>query len=443
MKRYIKILIPILLIIIVILGTILLFTSQKKSQNSQLKKINHINGISNNNDKANITLDNIELKDYFDVSNCISAYLSNINQNSPRYYGRNENNEYVLIVNQEQINKCAYDLLSNEYIEKNSVSLDNVYKYVPEVKEQLLFVPIDIKSLKESEINIFKVHGFVLDIHDNYKGDLYTIVNLDRQNNTYSIEPTNVYIFDSDVIDSNITKIDPNDYNSFKPIEQTDEYTIKQFFNNYKHMLLSNTEIAYKFLNEDYKQEAFSNIDNFKKYIEQNKERIKSATISGYKLNTYDDYLEYIEKDQNGNYYLLTLPKNNVSQFNMMLDTYILGSTETRKEYEKSKNEKKVTFNALKFIYAINDKNYSYIYSKLDSDFINNNFASEEIFEDYIKNSFFEKNEPLSESTVKNENDYYIYETQIRNGNNFRELKVNVIMKLEDGIGYKMSFSIE
>lgn len=57
-------------------------------------------------------------KDFFTVEQCINSYLNELNSNNSMYYGRDDDNNYVQIISDEEINKNRYNLLSKSYVEK-------------------------------------------------------------------------------------------------------------------------------------------------------------------------------------------------------------------------------------------------------------------------------------------------------------------------------------
>lgn len=425
-------------IVIIIILLIIAFLNSKKEQEEE-KTIDK--GNMQETQETITDKEKIEQYDFLVVSNCVSAYLSGINQNNSSYYGRDENENYTKIVEQEQINKNAYNLLSSEYIEKNAVTLKNVYEHVPKVDQNLMFVPIDMKLKEGENVNKYLVYGYAIDLEYNFIGYLYVIVNLDMDSKAFSIEPIDESIYQTALIENNNIRVPLNENNGYLYQQLSEEYRLKQYFQNYKMMLLSNVDIAYEFLDNDYKEKCFGNVDNFKKYINQNRDKLKAATLEGYEVKINGDYTEYVEKDVKGEYYIFNISNKNAAEFKVMLNTYIIGSSDMKEEYEKASNSKKVSLNAMRFIYAINDKNYYYAYNILAESFKNRNFNTQEHFEKYVKDYFFEKN-IMKEGSLKEEGQYYTYHLTIEDelGNT---KKLTIIMQLQEGTDFVMSFNIE
>ncbi len=434
-KEIIKKLMIILAIIIVIL-IIVLFVLAKgtKKQEEQLVE-------EEVTEKEVTDEDRIEQYDFLVVSNCVAEYLSGINQNNSRYYGRDDNNDFVIVVEQEEINRNAYNLLSSEYIKKNKITLNNVYQYVPEVKEDYIFVPIDMKLKKGEYINQYKVYGYAVDLKYNFVSYLYVIVNLDIDNKTFSIEPINEKKYQEDNFENNDIEIEANDNNEYIYRQLSEEYRLKQYFQNYKMMLLSNPEVAYQFLNQEYKEKCFGNIENFEKYITENRDKLLSATLEGYDAKITEDYTEYIEKDVKGNYYIFNISDENPIEFNVMLDTYVMGFSQSKEDYNNGSEQDKVTWNTIRFISAINDKKYYYAYHLLAESFRNRNFTTQDEFEEYVKNNFFENN-IIQEGDLAKESEYYTYYLTISNEENNTKA-MTIVMQLQEENNFTMSFSFD
>lgn len=439
-----KIIITLMISIIIIIAiVILLLNNLEKRQEDKNENINDEQIEENLEETQKIVTDEerIEKYDFLVVSNCVSDYLTGINQENTSYYGRDDNNNYTKIVNQETINKNAFDLLSSQYIEKNQIKLENVYQYVPKVDQKLMFVPIGMKLKSGENVNKYKVYGYVTDIQYNFISDLYVIVNLDLENKTFSIEPISKETYQTEEMENDNIKVEKNDNNQYTYRQLSEEYRLKQYFQNYKMMLLSNVDLAYEFLEDTYKEKCFGNIDNFKKYVKENKDKLIGITLEQYDAKTQGDITQYVEKDTKGNYYVFNISNINPTEFTVMLDIYTISLPKVEQEYKKSNSQEKVSMNTMRFINAINDKKYYYAYNLLATSFKNRNFNTQEEFETYVKDKFFENN-IIEEGAFKEEAGYYVYILTLSDGNGNTK-KVNIVMELQEETDFVMSFSIE
>lgn len=430
-------------IIIMITIVVVLLTKIKKKENGKPNNNNNEQIEENLEETQKIVTDEerIEKYDFLVVSNCVSEYLSGINQESSSYYGRDENYNYTKVVEQETINKNAYNLLSSEYIEKNKIDLENVYQYVPKVDQKLVFVPIDMKLKNGENVNKYKVYGYVTDLEYNFISNLYVIVNLDIENKTFSIEPINEKTYQTENIENSNIRIEKNDNNQYTYQQLSEEYRLKQYFQNYKMMLLSNVDLAYKYLDDTYKEKCFGNIDNFKKYVHENRKKLMGITLAQYDAKTQGDLTQYIEKDTKENYYVFSISNTNPAEFTVMLDIYVMNLSKVEEDYKKADDQDKVSLNTMRFINAINDKKYYYAYNILAESYKNRNFNTQEEFETYVKDNFFENN-TIEEGAFKEEVGYYVYILTLSDGNGNTK-KVNIVMELGEETDFTMSFSIE
>ena len=99
-KKLIIILIIIIVIIIIALITLL---AGKEGQNNNEEILE--NEIVEESEKVVTDEDRIEKYDFLVVQNCISTYLSNINQDTSRYYERGVNNEIINTADVGQMKK--------------------------------------------------------------------------------------------------------------------------------------------------------------------------------------------------------------------------------------------------------------------------------------------------------------------------------------------------
>ena len=128
-------------------------------------------------------------------------------------------------------------------------------------------------------------------------------------------------------------------------------------------------------------------------------------------------------------------------KYNIILDPYTIDLQAFIKEYNTSSNTMKVAMNIDKIKQAINDKDYKYVYSKLDETFKVNNYPTIDKLKDYIAINFFEKNE-FSCENVEDKNGTYIFKIKVSSANNesVEEKYINVIMRLNSGTDFVMSF---
>lgn len=229
------------------------------------------------------------------------------------------------------------------------------------------------------------------------------------------------------------------DCNEFEFVNVTTESLILTYFNKYKNNMFQDVEKAYNTLDPEYRQKRFGSIEQYKLYINENYEKLIALSLSGYKLdNTNKDYNKYICVDQNGNYYIFK--ETAVMQYTLMLDDYTIDSPEFIEKYNSTNEQGKVALNIDRFIKAINTSDYNYAYNCLSNGFKSNYFNNLEIFKNYVKRTFYENNKVEYKSYTE-QSGLYKYTIEITNEEQ-KKLEKTIIMKLNEGTGFEMSFDI-
>ena len=216
------------------------------------------------------------------------------------------------------------------------------------------------------------------------------------------------------------------------------------YLEDIKTDLLYNTEDAYEKLNIEYKQEKFPTLESFQKYVEENRDRINSITISSYQRFAREDGkdgYQLVVIDTNNNYYIFNITA--VMQYDVILDIYTVDIPMFIEQYNEASDAEKTIFNLQKVFSAINNKDYQYVYNKLDSTFKQNNFPTLVDFETYAENTFYDNNS-VGYTNYQTSGNLHIYELKITDKSNATSQAItkNFIMQLLDGTDFVMSFSV-
>ena len=156
--------------------------------------------------------------------------------------------------------------------------------------------------------------------------------------------------------------IEENDNNSYKVQSVTNEYIANEYFVLYKRLALSDPELLYNMFSNEYKSARFGSLNEFKNYINNNKEEIMKINMGQYLVDAYDEYTEFVAKDQFGNYYVFD-ENNSKGDVEIKLDTYTIPTEKFKTEYDKAESEKKVQMNIDKFIQMVNRHDYKTSYN--------------------------------------------------------------------------------
>ena len=433
-KKHIIILIIISIIIILLTGSIL-FLLKKSNNNDSIPEISDVGediDYSATNEK--IVTDKIE---YYTVRNCINNYLNALNKESSIYYFGNEYNKDVQIEN-------VYSLLSSKFIKQQNITQSNLFSIIKTIDEEEIFIPLEMKVLEKENINQYIVYGEIQTLSNKFISKSFIIVNLDMKNKTYSIEPVidNYNSIDDITLNNENIAINKNDYNMYKNQNITNEYVTNEYFVLLKRLMLSDPDMAYTLMKEEYKNSRFGNINEFRNYINNNRQEILKIDMKQYLVNNYENYIEYVAKDQFGNLYIFD--ENEDKSIDIKFDTYTLKSEVFTNKYIKSTDEEKVQMNIDKFIQMINRHDYRTSYNCIADSFKNNYFKTQEEFQNYIENNFYSYNKFEFKSCEKKAADIYVCKVQLTDYmNENSEIKeINVIMQLGDNLDFKMSFGM-
>lgn len=376
---------------------------------------------------------------FLSVDACVNKIIS---------YAENDNAEAV------------YNILNAQYIQNNDINETNVLEKT-RLKNFSTYRIEEIYELVGIEYFSYYVKA---DLNENKE---YFNVNWDTQTKSYDLLLINEEEFNEDInaITGTIAeenKIERNEYNSipYKYLS-TDQDVMEQYFLDYIKLSIENPIKAYELLDTDYKNKKFGDINNFQQYIQNNtslKEIYnakvrnmedfdnyqeymasrKNVGIKKYNKEDLDNYTQYIIIDTYGNYYIfrVTAPM----QYTVILDTYTIDLPEFIEKYNSGGEQQKVALNIDKFIQAINNKDYKYAYNCLADSYKNNYFRTQEEFENYAKQNFYNSSD-IEYKEFETKGDVYTYSVILTNKETDEQTNKTFIMQLGEGTEFVMSFN--
>ncbi len=459
MKKGIIILTVLSIIVAIVL--IVLFV-QKGNIENKLQQNTTVSEIENPSEKEEINqLEVVSVRsEFLLVENCIKTFYQN-------YAAINSSGEQL---------ERVYNLLDNDYIQEFNITKENLIGKYGNSKT----IEVDVTKIYgmalESNQHIYFAYGYLRDTSSSQIADLAIAIRIDNSNQTFSVLPyeylqKNNYlnVTEQSKIEINKTeKIENKTYNVYENKYQSEEDYVTKLFENYMNRALYHTELAYQSLNTQYSQKRFGNLQNYKNFVEKNRELYLSYSMTNAKkpeefsnmqeylmyLDTYqtvklksyqvsrqNNITQYVCIDNQDNYYIFqeTAPM----QYNVILDTYTIDLPEFIEKYNNMTEEQKVLFNIQKFFEAINGQDYQYAYNKLDVTFRNNNFGSLAEFEAYAKKNFFSEN-ALAAGKAEKQGNLYLYDITISDASkkDTSTKKKNFVMQLKEGTDFIMSFGI-
>ena len=450
--KYLKVTILTLIILIIII--IALILSIMKGD-----KYVHIDEIEDTelNIKVERTISNLEnTNNYYIVKKIIENYYYDLTQ-------FNMKNENVLVLEVEEENENpgglsnqvleseikayknkVYNYLASEYKEKNNITIDNIQEKLGNYNNVQVIINNVYYVDSNENVRIYFIYGNVIEKETREKEEFAIMLSLDSKNSAFEIYPSG---YDYNIELGKELKIDIEEiknivYNSYKFNLTNDETFAKELFKDYQNRLMYDLDSAYEHLDEEYKTKKFENVQEFKEYINNNFYRFINANITKYQVEYFDDYKRIICTDSNENSYIFKVKE--IANYLVIPDAYTIDTPEFNKKYNESNTQEKIVLNLNKFILALNDGDYKYAYSLLADSFKENNFKTQQEFENYIKSNFFDENKLDYEKYSNEAGTYYTYEVKItdKSGKSNQEITKTFIMLLGEGTDFELSFNL-
>ncbi len=327
--------------------------------------------------------------------------------------------------------ECKADFSATDYNYYGGYSLNINNMYVADISVSM---------------KIYLVYGSIVNTQEEVK----LMVVLDNNNSTYEIYPQKYVqqnqlenLRSGDTINFSKDNVDKNDFNTFK-YKNTDSQTVAMdYFNNYKNLLSNNAEALYNVLDKEYREKRFGSLQDFQEYLNSNREELEGANVSSYLVNNYDNYTEYVCKDQYENLYIFRATA--VMKYSLLLDTYTITTDEFKQQYQNSSNENKVKLNVDKWFDMINNRDYKNAFNYLDETFRTNNLKNDpNTFEAYMRDQY-----PLHYQVLYGEiterNGTYVQSVKLKDitGEDSTEYMLDIIMQLQDDMNFVMSFTMQ
>lgn len=387
----------------------------------------------------------IDVQSYFDVKSCMQRYINNLNIKNNKYYIYDKTNNKLIVSDENEIKQNIYDLLSDKYIDEKNITLDNIYDNVQTIEENAMYLPLEIGLIQDGAIKSFLAYGLVQSTKDySVICKLFTIVNINVAEGKFSIEPIyGKYNSINEIIINNLEQtITANTENEFDMTYLLAEDYPKEYINIYKSLALGDPERLYNLLDEKYRNARFGNIEEFKKYLGNNREKIQRTRLDKYNVETGEESSRYICIDQYKNYYIIS-QESFWQNYSIMLDIYTIDIQEFIQKYDNSENKIKVALNVEKMVKAIKAQDYKYVYNKLDESFKSRNFDTIEKFEKYINEKFDASEDIISYNEYEEITGVHVYDIEITDTSKNKITKAKIVMDLKDNRDFVFSFSVE
>lgn len=392
-KKIIKNIIIILIILVLLLIGIIIFLNKKDNENV----INNKEELTDDNPILTIDLELDELRNE-SMLIALEKIVTNENKDIDKFYAQKI--YYNTIKFDEQSQYYIYGIYwKNSYKEKH-----NIYITIDMQEEKMLY------SYEQSTIDI-TFQQFLSEINKIDKTKISTNINFDENK-----------------------KVNYLEYNTATKIER--------YYDYYIYLVQYDAREAYELLDENYREKRFGNLENYLNYIKEYKNIIINDKLQKYTAKYFEDedQYQYACLDINNKYFIINEKK--LLDYSILLDEYTIDIPQFIEKYNYSDIQNKVALNIDKFIKGINDKNYNYSYSILADSFKQNKFPSINLFEQAVKNEFFE-NCSIEYSVFNEQGNNYVYSVVLRDTNSNNTKNMIIVMKLGDETDFEMSYSFE
>lgn len=258
-----------------------------------------------NRDDRVTRVDNVN--EYYNVQTCVKKFYELYKD---VYYGENF---YENLTNEEfkqRSLEILYNMLDKEYIEKYSVTKDNISEKVGEVLNATLQINDIYRIKKNDDIAMYIVYSEQVDNVNNKIEDLNLMVKIDNSRNTFGILLDN-YIVDqgfnnikeNQKYNVELSNILANSTNKFTAADIDQVTYVENMFEDYRYSMMYNRNRAYSLVNEETKNNKFNTFDSYNNYIKDNIKNIVTMKIKTYKVNEQEKYTDYEYVDTYGNQY--------------------------------------------------------------------------------------------------------------------------------------------
>ena len=437
-----------IILVIAIIVLIILILSSKNNENNKQTNISEDEGIEAYQKETDTVVSKVtNIIDYYTVKTCIGKYYTDysILFNPEIYYvGVSEER---LKQEQSDNTQAIYDMLDSQYITEKGITIDNLETNLKEIEVISPYITNMYVNHRTDNMDVYVIEGKIKTNVSDAGKKFQIILKLDILNKTFSIMPSEYVeekygnIVEGQNLDIELTdSIEKNNNNQYIYRTITEEDYMKDLFAELKNELLYDHEAAYNHLNEEYRNKKFAKLEEFNNWLASREEEYRNMVLAQYQTVQEDGYTQYVLVDQNGKYYIFN--ETGVMDYTTMLDTYTVDLPEFIEKYNKSTSAEKAGMNMQKVVDALNNKDYSYIYSKLDDTYKTNNFGNVEIFEEYIENNLY-TSVNVEYSNYNSSGDLHMYDVTFKdkNNENSEPITKKFIIKLLDGTDFILSFN--
>lgn len=438
------------IIIIIILVIVLILITHRKSgtsptNNNAVNNTNNNTSADTNNEINNIQNTNVSNGTNNNIKNNNSGgYLEEVadlesyfwlKDRLSLYYSSNDLEDPTMLMDKDVINELGVTV--DNYRKFNDFDapifrIDKIYEQILNKNRSLYVVKLRYGKSEEDA------------------KDSIVWVEKDTSSNTFSIYPyeylkmKNYLDFkEGDTVPVDSSKIiEKNAENKYSEddddIDEDTELCMKGLFERYKFDLLVDREHLYSILEIDYKNAKYSNLEDLKKYINDNRTDLYLDMISEYKVVNYNEYVEYRAICNSQRNYVFNA--KNMMDYTVSLDNYSV--VQNKDTYNAFLPAAQAKYCVDRVVQALNYKDYDFVYSKLNPVQKNNYYKNVNEFKNYLSKALYEQNSyEIDDNYLIISDNVYQFTVTIRDatGGEFTYSKFTMAVTLKDDADFIIS----
>lgn len=466
-KNLIKLLLIILVIILVSISVILIyFFKNEKNNNENYKDNNNNNSVTQNrveeNNQTNSNNSSMNEKNETEINKIDTTQIvGDLEETQEEIWGENipitqenlkiqiDETKYTYFLIKQCMNKFyssrenAYNTLAEELKQQNNLNfypnteniqfcIDNIYKIKPNKRKDIYIINYRLKSNNLQNISM--------------------IIKIDKKELAFEIYPFEFLrnyglqnLKENDYINIDIIKlgdIKRTEYNNYNidQISKDDLTCVNEIFNKYKFDLNYDIEHLYGIIENEYKDSKFSSYNEFINYLNNHKDYFEDNMVKYQTINA-NNYTEYVALGEKNNHYYFYM--YSLTNFKVLFDNYTVSLPQYSQAYQSSFPTVQAKYCIDRVRKAINDKNYEFIYKRLNSVQKNNYYPNYEDFVKFIKENFYDENTFEYEEYLIVSDTVYQYKVKVTDATKkeFSYRNFNMSITLKDNEEFTISIN--
>ena len=397
------IIIAIIVLLVIIIFTYLILKNKDINEEEPQNEIeNTSNNVTNRESTSTENEDTLtySLKrttddyDYFIALHCLESFYD-----FQDYDGSNLQLIDTKVIEELKLNE-------NNFLntETKGYCIDEIYKQDINKNEKIYAVYFRIG------VDLLKTENCVVWIRINNEDKVFYIYPFEylNKNNYLNLKEDNVIKTDKfeEIEDRKINKFAEED------IIMDKTTCMQEIFSRYKFDLMIDRKHLYNTSDEKYRNAKFKTFEQLEQYIEENRSDLYLESIKEFNVSDYDTYKQYSGTGTYENIYIFNV--ENMMQYTLRLDIYSIITDDYKETYDMLLPNVKAKYCIGRIIEAINNKDYEFVYEKLDPIQKSNYYSKIEDLITYIQTYFWEKNDYSFEESYMISPQVYQYTISIR-----------------------------